>query len=345
MSRVLVVRTVSPAEWPRISGAFRDLTFEQSLTYGQAAAARIGGAAEFVTLNDVQGQTLAAACIRIKCVPGLKRGVAWIASGPLVARHGEPDFKAVELPALLTTIAAHVHRTGHILRLRLPAIAGHDPMEIDALAADAGFQATDRAPGYRSIAIDLAQSEETLMAALHGKWRNPLRNALKAELEIDCGPIAELADRFHVLYQEVQQAKGFHPDIPPEFFYPLKGPDFDHEVLIARKDGTDVAGITLGRAGVMATYLFGATTDAGRKLNAGHFLIWQAILRGRSLNLRWFDLGGIDINENPSVARFKLRTGGREISAAGPYEARPIGIAPALIAGAESLHRLLKGKL
>lgn len=340
----LVLRPVSEEDWPEVARRFTDLTFEQSLTYGQAAAARIGGAAEFVALNDAQGLTVAAACIRIKCVPGMKRGIAWIASGPLTERQGVPDPKPEELRALLVALAAHVHRAGHILRLRLPAIAGHNPPELDALAADAGFLPTDRAPGYHSVAIDLAQDEEALMAALHGKWRNPLRNVLKAGLEVDRAPIAELADRFHVLYQEVQQAKGFRPDIPPEFFYPLKGPDFDHEVLIARKDGTDLAGITLGRVGATATYLFGATTDAGRKLNAGHFLMWQAILRCRLLNLRWFDLGGIDMNDNPSVARFKLRTGGREVKAAGPYEARPPGLAPTLIARAESLHRRLKGK-
>ena len=340
----LGIRIVPPADWPRVSGAFRDLTFEQTLTYGQAAAARIGGSAEFVTLNDAKGQSIAAACIRIKCVPGLRRGIAWIVSGPLTARHDAPDPTPEDLRAVLAALRDHVHSSGHILRLRLPAISRHDPAVIDALAASEGFLPTSRAPGYRSVAIDLSADQDTLMAALHGKWRNPLRNALKAGLNFDHGPIAEFAHRFQVLYEEVQQSKGFSPDIPPEFFYPLEGPDFDHDALIAHRDGIDLAGITLGRTGATATYLFGATTDAGRKVNAGHFLMWQAILYGRALSLRWLDLGGIDPEENPSVARFKLRAGGDEVVSAGPYEARPPGIAPALVIAAERLHRRLKDK-
>ena len=344
MSGPLAIRVVAPADWPHVSGAFRDLTFEQSLTYGQAAAARIGGRAEFVALDDVRGQTVAAACIRIKCVPGLKRGIAWIVSGPLTAQHDAPDPTPSELRAILAALRDHVHSSAHILRLRLPAIAGHDPTMIDALAASEGFEPTSRAPGYRSVAIDLSTDEDVLMAALHGKWRNPLRNALKAGLQLDRKPIAELADRFHVLYEKVQKSKGFRPDIPPEFYYPLEGSDFAHDALIAHRDGKDLAGITLGRAGATETYLFGATTDAGRKVNAGHFLMWQAILYGRAHNLRWFDLGGIDTEKNPTVARFKLRTGGHEVVSAGPYEARPPGITPALVIAAEGLHRRLKGK-
>jgi len=344
MSDAFHIRTVAPADWPRLGSGFRDLTFEQSVTYGQAAAARIGGTAEFVAVDNAQGQTVAAACIRIKCVPGLGRGIAWIVSGPLTARHDAPDPKPEDLCAILAALRSHVHHAGHILRLRLPAIPGHDPAVIDALAAGEGFAPTFRAAGYRSVAIDLSADQDSLMAALHGKWRNPLRNALKAGLSVDHGPIAQLSGRFHVLYEDVQQSKGFHPDIPPEFFYPLKGPDFSHDTLIAHREGIDLAGITLGRAGMTATYLFGATTDAGRKVNAGHFLMWQAILYGRAHGLRWLDLGGIDTEENPSVARFKLRTGGHEVAGAGPYEARPPGIASALVIAAERLHRHLKGK-
>ena len=223
-------------------------------------------------------------------------------------------------------------------------MARHNGVALDQLAAEAGFSATDRSPSYRTVIVDCDQDEDILMRTLHGKWRNPLRNALKSGMELEYAPIADCADRFDALYREVQATKGFSPDIPPEFYYPLEGSDFTHEVLIARKDGADIAGMTIGHSGQNAVYLFGATSETGRRLNAGHYLMWQSILRCRELGLKCFDLGGIDPEENPSVTRFKQRTGGVDITAAGPYEFRPSGLPSILIGAAEALHTRIKAR-
>ncbi|WP_424831775.1 lipid II:glycine glycyltransferase FemX [Ruegeria sp.] len=334
----LSLRPVAPEDWPRISGLFSDLTYEQSLTYAQAAADRIGASAEFVALYDAQDIPIAAACLRIKKIPVLNRGIAWIAAGPLTCVAGQPEPSAEMLGAILSKLRDHARAAGHILRLRFPVQV--NPAE-DAVA-QAGFASTDKAATYRTVLINPDQDEEDLMRALHGKWRNPLRNALKADLGLETGSILDLSDRFTHLYEQVRDAKGFQPDIPPEFYYALSGPDFDHDVLIARKDGEDIGAMTIGCSGSTATYLFGATSDAGRRLNAGHYLMWQAMLYCRERGIKCFDLGGIDPEANPSVTRFKLRTGGADAIAAGPYEARPAGPGAALVNFAETLHKKLK---
>ena len=341
----LSLSAVAPENWPTINGVFRDLTYEQSLTYAQAAAARIGAQAQFVRLNDKHGNTVAAACFRIKRIPVLNRGVAWIAAGPLTCRHDQPAPPAPdELQAILAALRSHAHKAGHVLRLRFPAPALHDTETLNALAAHEGYATTDHTPSYRTVLIDLKADEDALMAALHGKWRNPLRNALKSGLELEIGSIAALSKRFHRLYKEVQAVKGFQPNIPPEFYYPLSGPDFDHKVLIARKDGQDIGAMTIGHSGTNAVYLFGATSEAGRHLNAGHYLMWQAMLHCRARSAKYFDLGGIDPDTNPSVTRFKQRTGGVDVTAPGPYETWPKGPVGQLIGLAETLHGRLKGR-
>ncbi len=340
----LDLRVVAPEDWPGLSAAFHDLTHEQTLTYGQAAARRIGAEVQFVLLSASGGQPVAAACLRIKRVPGLGRGIAWIAAGPMMQHRAQPDPDPGTIRAVLTALRAHAQSAGHILRLRLPVMARHDGAALDRLAAEEGFLPTDRSPPYRTVIVECDQDEEVLMRALHGKWRNPLRNALKSGMELEYAPIADCADRFDALYREVQAAKGFSPDIPPEFYYPLEGPDFAHEVLIARKDAVDIAGMTIGHSGQNAVYLFGATSEAGRRLNAGHYLMWQAILRCRELDLKCFDLGGIDPDTNPSVTRFKQRTGGTDITAAGPYEFRPASLASTLVGAAEALHARMKAR-
>ncbi|WP_209509858.1 MULTISPECIES: GNAT family N-acetyltransferase [unclassified Ruegeria] len=340
MTDPLTLQTVTASDWPQISAGFHDLTYEQTLSYAQAAAQRIGAKAQFVTLLDQTGQPVAAACLRLKPVPGLGRGIVWIAAGPLLQRGcGAEDLKAV-----FAALRAYAQKSGHILRLRLPASTLRDVSAVDRIATEAGFASTDRSAPYRTVIIDCEQDEDALMRTLHGKWRNPLRNALKSGMELEIRSIAACADRFHSLYQQVQAAKGFSPDIPPEFYYPLNGPDFSHEVLFARQDGADVGAMTIGQAGTNGVYLFGATSEAGRRLNAGHYLMWQAILHCKAHGLRWFDLGGIDVDSNPSVTRFKLRTGGSEVIAPGPYEFQPSGLTTSLIRTAETVHTRMKAR-
>lgn len=338
----LSLHILSASDWLDCSAAFQDLTYEQSLTYAQAAARRIGAEPQFVRVETPSGQIVAAACLRIKRLPALGRGIAWIAAGPLLRHRDHPDPSPETVQAVLAALRAHATATGHILRLRFPVIARYDVPSLDELAASQGFVHSERSPSYRTVVVDCDQDEDTLMRALHGKWRNPLRNALKAGLELDIVPIAEARSRFHALYQDVQATKGFRPDIPPEFYYGLTGSDFDHEVLFARKDGADIAGMTIGRAGINAVYLFGATAEAGRRLNAGHYLMWHSILRCKELGMKFYDLGGIDPDSNPTVTRFKHRTGGADLQAAGPYEFQPKGLTAPAIRAAETLHSLLK---
>ncbi|WP_420587358.1 lipid II:glycine glycyltransferase FemX [Ruegeria sp.] len=334
----LSIRPVAPENWPLISGLFSDLTYEQSLTYAQAAARRIGATAEFVAVYDPQDRPIAAACIRIKKVPLLNRGIAWIAAGPLTKIIGQSEPEPALLSSVLVALRDHLNAAGHILRLRFPV----QVTATEDAITHAGFSTCQRSAPYRTVLIDPGQDDDSLMRALHGKWRNPLRNALKAGIELETGPIHDLSDRFSLLYTQVQDAKGFQPDIPPEFYYGLHGPDFDHDVLIAHKDGEDIGAMTIGTSGPNATYLFGATSEAGRRLNAGHFLMWQAMLYCRNRGATCFDLGGIDADANPSVTRFKLRTGGSNKAASGPYQATPDGIGARVVTLAESLHRRLK---
>jgi len=331
-------------EWAELAGQFGDLSFEQSLTYSAAAAAQIGGQVRFVRI-DQSGVPVAAACIRIKTVPGLRRGIAWIASGPIMqtAADALPD-DATQVEILEALRHQFVEKEGHILRLRLPGLAFHKSEHMNEIAAQAGFQPTSRAPAYRSFAIDLRLDEDTLMKKLNGKWRGHLRYALKSGISLEQGRNPDLIARFMALFEEIQIAKKFSTGVSPEFHFSLKGPDFSHDILIATKDGQDIGGIVIGTCGKTAVYLFGATSEAGRRFRAGYFLAWKGINLSRNRELDWYDLGGVDFEVNPSVAKFKEGTNGEYIEAAGPYEARPSGMFPALVTGLETLRARLKAR-
>ncbi len=332
---------VSAADWPVLAEKFSDLGFEQSLTYAQAAARRIGGTVRFVVMENA-GQPVAAACVRTKALPGLGRGIAWIASGPLTRLKGGADPDEATLTGILLALRQQFAvREGHILRLRLPGLAFRGSDRIARSAAEAGFHSTTRAPFYRSVAIDLRKDPAQLLADLNGKWRTDLRFAQKSGLALEQGNTPALRARFMAMFEKVQAAKGFRPDVAPEFHFALSGPDYGLDILIATKAGQDLAGIVIGTAGTAATYLFGATADAGRSLRAGYFLTWAGLDLSRSRGLDWYDMGGIDPEANPDVARFKDRMNGTPLWAE-PFEARPAGAVSALIGALETLRSRLK---
>ena len=335
--------TIIPAEdWGKIASQFQDWTFEQSQTYGQAAAARIGGQMQYLKIER-DGRLVGAAAARIKLVPGLGRGIAWIASGPLMQPVTAPLPDNALIQDILSILRADiVGRQGHILRLRLPGIAFHNNENMDDVAEKAGFGATNRALEYKSIAIDLRQDQAILMSNLNGKWRTDLRFALKSDLKLDRGRGPEFEARFLSLFRVVQSTKGFQPDITPEFHFSSHGADLSLDILIARKDNQDLAGIVIGTTGSNAIYLFGATADAGRGFRAGYFLTWEGICLSQTRNMNWYDLGGVDFNANPDVARFKDRMNGVKVVAAGPYEAHPKSLPSFVVSGLEAARARLR---
>ncbi|MEO6299558.1 MAG: peptidoglycan bridge formation glycyltransferase FemA/FemB family protein [Paracoccaceae bacterium] len=338
---LLTTRSVPAAEWPTLAAGFRDLSFEQSLTYASAAASRIGARVEFVVVERA-GQPVAAAAVRVKTLPVLGRGIAWIPAGPLTLPNDALAPDAVLMGDILQALRRHfTQKAGHILRLRLPGLALHDPKAVTEIAAGAGFTPTLRAPLYRSLAIDLHCDTEALMQNLNGKWRTDLRYAQKSGLTLEQGNSAGLQARFLALFETVQAAKGFRTDITPEFHFGLSGPDYGLDILIATKDGQDVGGIVIGTTGRNVVYLFGATAEAGRSLRAGYFLTWEGIALSRRRRLDWYDLGGIDYEANPDVARFKDRMNGTPLLAQ-PFEARPAGLTAPLIGALESLRARIK---
>lgn len=335
------VRDLTPRDWLGVAALFEDQSFEQTLTYSEAATRRIGGQMRLISV-EAGGQPVAAACLRVKTVPGLGRGIGWIASGPLTKCRDVPSPDASHLSAILAALRDDIcYSRGHLLRIRLPALAFHAPETIARAMAAAGFHQTERAFAYRSAAIGLTREETRLMADLNGKWRTDLRFAQKSDLVLEMGDDAAMQARFLALFETVQTAKGFSTDITPEFHFALSGPDYRRDILLATKDGIDLAGIVIGTTGTTATYLFGATVDAGRPLRAGYFLTWEGIRLSRERGLLWYDLGGIDAGTNPDVARFKERMNGVPL-VAHAFEADAGGPLPSLIRRLESLRSRLR---
>jgi lipid II:glycine glycyltransferase (peptidoglycan interpeptide bridge formation enzyme) len=115
-------------------------------------------------------------------------------------------------------------------------------------------------------------------------------------------------------------------------------------VHLAWHDGDLVAGHIGSFAGDTAVYLLGASTRKGRDLRASYLLQWKVIEHAISNGNDYYDLGGIDQNENPNVYRFKKRLNGRLVKEIGAYEFAPGPLASRILGLLEYSYGALRAR-
>ena len=320
-----VAREADPSEWKAIIDAFADHNFENSLSYVNALAKRMGHKIRLMYVESPSG-LVGAAAIRMKTVPVLGRGVAYVSSGPLWRR--KSIGLAAEYPGQVMAAfkSQLVDREGHILlaRLAIGPAAVHEAH--GSVCTTNGFYSTSLVRNYHTVLIDLRPDEQVLRANLHSKWRNMLNQSAKSELTLEIGHDASYWQRFLALFSEMKEAKEFDEGLGPQFFAQLDCRETGLIFLMAQKDGKDVGSVIISALGDTAIYLFGATNTAGRDLRAGYHLIWSAMIHCKNAGFRNYDLGGIDTDSNHGGYQFKTRMGGEIVDAAGPFQAVPVGV-------------------
>jgi lipid II:glycine glycyltransferase (peptidoglycan interpeptide bridge formation enzyme) len=329
---------VDAARWSKIAKTFSDYSCEQAYAFAALAAKRTGSELLPVVVKQ-DGTDIGAACVRLKRIPVLNRGIAYILAGPMVRndhQSGETDRLRIVLEAL---VARFRDEEGHLLRIRLPVLHATNPAALEIFRT-LGFEETRGNKTYRTVLLDLSLAEETLRANLHSKWRNQLNRAEKLDIRLVSGRGSDLIRRFIAIYQQMKKFKSFSSGVDPEFLLELEDTDFMYDAVIASHNGKDVAGHVVCHTPFCATYVLGATNEEGRALQAGSYLNWQAVLSAKSRGNLWFDLGGIDKEENPDGYQFKIRMGGEERTAMGPFDARAPGFGGIVVQACESLYRL-----
>ena len=162
-----------------------------------------------------------------------------------------------------------------------------------------------RAAGYRQVITGATVAILDRACTTHPKWDAARRRGLDLSLSTE----AFSAQHHNGLLQDErkQQKRRRYRGLPDGFLQALT-PDL--EVHIARHDGPVVAWMIFALHPPTATYLMGLTTEDGRRLGAHHALLQRAktVL---AADVSQIDLGCIDTETTPGLARFKLRSGAR----------------------------------
>jgi hypothetical protein len=339
----LSVKPINKSLWQQESVHFNDLNYRQLWEYGIASAARVGAQSEHVAIYS-DDDIIGLADVRIKMIPLVKTGIAYINGGPLVRKGNNFDKNKLGL-CLKVIVDEYVCQRKLSLRINLLPTRAEWNQCLESAFHENVFQASTNILQYRTILIDIGQDLEVIRKQFHQKWRNCLNNAEKQGITLVSGTSLELFKKFSQLFAQLRSRKDFDVDQDDIFFMEVQKNLDESEKLfisIAENEGTPVAGHISSVLGDTCVYLLGASSEQALKTKAAYLLQWHAIKVAKEKGCRWYDLGGIDPQNNPGVYHFKQGMGGEEVASPGPFEYYPNGITRAMVVGCENLYRIVR---
>lgn len=186
--------------------------------------------------------------------------------------------------------------------------------------------------------LDIAAEDWRL--AIHPKWEASLRRARKAAVRIEALPFDDAPAAWLMRAEaDLRRSRGFRSIAAPlARAIHARAPEA-LDLRIARTGSEILAAMLFVRHGDAATYLMGATSDAGREVCAHHLILNDAAETLRAAGLASIDLGQVDTVGNPGLTRFKLGTGAQLTPLGGSWIRLPRLHGPALAGRGRSSRR------
>jgi hypothetical protein len=338
-----IIKTIDRTEWQRLALSFLDYNYRQLWDFGIACAKRLNATSQHVAVQENQ-EILGLADVRIKKIPVLGGGIAYVNGGPLVRRGKEDDCDRLRV-CLNALVSEYVQKQGLILRIRTCLGPGSWNIKQNSVFEASGFSITQTIKPYRTFLLDLDRPLEDLRKDLSQKWRNNLKKAETRTEPIRCDHSVESFMRFSELYKEFRRKKQFDVDLDPVFYVEVQGLLAESErmrVALCEQEGSLISGHVSSLLGDTAVNLFRANTNAALSNRVSYRIQWDGVCYAHEQGCRWYDLGGIDPEGNPGVYSFKKGMGGEDVTVPGPFEYYPDGFRRLLVSSCEKAYKILR---
>jgi lipid II:glycine glycyltransferase (peptidoglycan interpeptide bridge formation enzyme) len=276
-----------------------------------------------VTRGD---RIVAGALVLFRRLPLRLGTLAYIPKGPVVD------------PADGQVVEALISGLDRLARSKRAALLKIEPDALDLPAAFTrlGFRPSPHTiQPTRTLLIDVARDEESILAAMHPKTRYNIRLAERKGVTVREATSPDLVV-FNVLMQVTAVRDGFTVHSPAyyETAFELFVPSGRAKLFLAEADGQIAAGLFAFTLGDRAWYFYGASDNHYRERMPNHALQWHAIRWAKSIGCREYDLWGIPDEDEATleaqhlnrpdglwgVYRFKRGFGGRVVRFAGAFD-------------------------
>ena len=327
--------------WPELLLAFEDANIYQTWQHGAVAVGHRNLSQVVLKRN---GSVVAMALVRVKRMPVLGIGVAYVFWGPLWRQKGDAQNVEHFRQAVRALRNEFVCKRGMTLWI-LPLLIDDVPSTYNAILAEEGLLPTEEATRGRTILMDLSHPLSSIREGMASHWKRELKVAEKNKLQLVEGTSEELFDRFIEMYKEMVSRKKF---VEPNDIYQFKKiqsrlPEaLKMKVLLCESSAGLCAGAIYSLIGNSAVYLFGATSSAGMKSRGSYFLQWRIIEELKRRDVTIYNLNGINPTVNPGTYKFKndlAGTCGRDLFYLGRFDAYPNGMSSFMIRLATSLRK------
>lgn len=168
--------------------------------------------------------------------------------------------------------------------------------------------------------LDVTPDHDTLGAGLHQKWRNRLKHARTQGLSVTRQNMPDDPEHWLLRADLRQQAQRRYRGWPltVTLAYGRENPG-QSKLFMAHLEGTPVAAMLVLRHGTSATYHIGYASPTGRATSAHTLLMWRVIGWCKAKGIEQLELGMIDTENAPGLARFKLGTGAQAMPLGGTW--------------------------
>ena len=338
------VDRVTPTEWAQMLDLFNDANLYQTWSYGRV---RWGDENLSHLVLKRNGEVQAIAQLRIVRPASFKFGMAYLRWGPLCERRGQLLDSEVALNMARALEEEYVNKRKLFVRILPNAFAGSPRATVlQSAFSTFSLEPLDADNTYRTFVLDLAPSLEELRKSLDKKWRNQLTRAEKNNLTVIAGSGSGEYRAFCEIYQEMRKRKTFETSVDAEEFGRIQeelSESSRMRILIAKDNGVPVSGLVASAMGGSAIYLLGATSDSGLNSKGAYLLQWTMIQWLKENGIRWYDLGGIDPEQNPGVYHFKKGLSGQDVCQISPLVASNSVISSAMVKVGMAVQRALRG--
>jgi len=174
-----------------------------------------------------------------------------------------------------------------------------------------------KAIGWHSSLINLRRDTDEIRGSLHRGWRRSLKRGEKSGLLLNVSSSRNSLELLIEKHEHNMRQKGFVG--PSRAFLQalyMACPE-DAVVLTVSAGAAPLCGMVVLRHGMNSEGLVGWFSEGARRMNAGNFLYWQAVVEMKRRGCHWLDLGGFGTRER--YGRFKIGMGGDEYDLVGEW--------------------------
>ena len=185
-----------------------------------------------------------------------------------------------------------------------------------------GIKSKDTSPVCTAI-VDLNETEDELLAAMHPKTRYNIKVAAKHGVAVGILPAANSGsfDAVWDLFEETAKRDGFRTH--ERGYYEKQILMSEIKVFCAEHEGKILAAAIVIFEGDTATYLHGASSNEFRNVMAPYALHWGIMRYAKTHGCAKYDLWGISDDPKSGwggITRFKRGWGGDDLCAPGTFD-------------------------